>query len=36
MPLKDFDKALTLNPNYILALCNRAAIYHLREQYEQL
>ena len=33
MPLKILIKHLHLNPHYILALCNRAAIHHLREQY---
>ena len=33
MALKDFKKAIEINSDYAMALCNRAAIYHLQEHY---
>ena len=33
MALNDFNKAIEINSDYAMALCNRAAIYHLQEHY---
>ena len=33
MALKDFKKAIEINADYAMALCNRAAIYHMQENY---
>jgi tetratricopeptide (TPR) repeat protein len=33
MALKDFKKAIEINSDYSMALCNTAAIYHLQEHY---